>query len=74
MGSLVSDVVHILVDRIPSERLGRLALVQHNLLCALRRVGPGYSRASSGGRTTAWATSAVPSSLSVVTAVDGVTW
>lgn len=38
MGALVSDVPNCWVDRVPGERLARLALVEHDLLCALRRL------------------------------------
>ncbi len=37
MGALISDVPYVAADRIPSERLGRPALVQRDLLRTLRR-------------------------------------
>ena len=43
MGALVSDVPDVAADRVPPERLARLALVEHDLLRALRccrRVNP----------------------------------
>lgn len=43
MGALVSDVPDVAADRVPGERLGWFALVQHDLFRALwrrRRVKP----------------------------------